>query len=46
MMVDGSDDPSTINKMSKIYESGYDLVCASRYVNGGRHIGGPLLKKI
>ena len=45
MMVDGSDDPSTINKMSKIYESGYDLVCASRYVNGGRHIGGPLLKK-
>ncbi len=45
MMVDGSDDPSTINKMSKIYETGYDLVCASRYVYGGSHIGGPLLKK-
>jgi hypothetical protein len=28
-----------------IREEGYDLVAASRYMKGGRQVGGPLLKK-
>lgn len=43
-MADLADDPRDIDKMvAKIY-SGYDLVCGSRYMKGGSHSGGPLLK--
>ncbi|MCC7371282.1 MAG: glycosyltransferase [Chloroflexi bacterium] len=46
LMADLSDSPATVDKMyAKILE-GYDLVVASRYVKGGRKIGGPLLKYI
>jgi dolichol-phosphate mannosyltransferase len=45
-MADLSDDPSVIPEMVRlIREEGFDLVCASRYMKGGRHIGGPLLKR-
>ncbi len=31
--------------VGKIRDEGYDIVCASRYMKGGRQIGGPRLKK-
>lgn len=45
MMADLSDDVASIGPMAKLHHEGYDLVCASRYVRGGRHIGGPYLKR-
>lgn len=45
-MADLSDDVAIIPKMvAKLREEGFDIVCASRYMKGGRHIGGPWLKK-
>lgn len=45
-MADLSDDLTVVPFMvSKIREHGYDVVCASRYMKGGRQIGGPLFKK-
>jgi dolichol-phosphate mannosyltransferase len=44
-MADLSDDLSVIPRMVElIQDEGYDIVCASRYMKGGRQIGGPLLK--
>jgi glycosyltransferase involved in cell wall biosynthesis len=45
MMADLSDDLSRVDEMYAMIEKGYDLVCGSRYMPGGRQIGGPLLKK-
>ena len=44
-MVDLSDDLSQVEAMVERVEAGADVVCASRYVHGGRQVGGPLLKK-
>ncbi len=45
-MADLSDDVAIIPKMvAKLRDEGFDIVCASRYMKGGRHIGGPWLKK-
>jgi len=44
MMADGSDDAVTINGMVAAAGAGADVVCGSRYMRGGRQIGGPLLK--
>lgn len=45
-MADLSDDPSVAPRMvSLIREGGYDVVCASRYMRGGKQVGGPWLKK-
>ena len=45
-MADLSDDTRAIGEMIRlIREEHYDIVCASRYMRGGQHIGGPLLKK-
>jgi len=45
-MADLSDDPAVIPEMVRlIREEGFDLVCASRYMKGGRQIGGPFLKR-
>jgi dolichol-phosphate mannosyltransferase len=45
-MADLSDDVNVVPEMVHlIREEGYDVVCASRYMRGGRHIGGPLLKR-
>jgi glycosyltransferase involved in cell wall biosynthesis len=43
-MADLSDDYSVVDEMIRLAENGADVVCASRYMRGGRQIGGPLLK--
>ncbi len=44
-MADLSDDLTAVSRMeSMIREHGYDVVCASRYMRGGRQIGGPWFK--
>jgi glycosyltransferase involved in cell wall biosynthesis len=45
-MADLSDDLRVVDEMVRlIRDEGYDIVCASRYMRGGRQIGGPLLKR-
>lgn len=44
MMADLADDPGTVNVMYKKILDGFDVVCASRYSKGGKHLGGPFLK--
>ena len=46
MMADLTDDPVILNQMYEEYEKGFDVVAASRYMKGGRQIGGPILKQI
>lgn len=47
VMADLSDDFSVIDKMYRLITTeGLDIVCGSRYMKGGRHIGGPRLKKL
>jgi len=43
-MADVSDDVSRIGEMVSRVEAGADVVCASRYMPGGRQIGGPRVK--
>ena len=43
-MVDLSDDFARVDEMVARVEAGADVVCASRYVKGGRQVGGPRLK--
>lgn len=43
-MADLSDDHAKIDEMYALFESGADLVAASRYSPGGEQIGGPLVK--
>ncbi len=45
VMGDLSDDLCAVNEMCKKMKEGYDIVCGSRYMKGGKQIGGPLLKK-
>ncbi|AUJ49890.1 glycosyltransferase [Brachyspira hyodysenteriae] len=45
IMADLSDSLEIVDNMyKKITEEGYDLVCGSRYMKGGRQIGGPFFK--
>jgi len=46
VMADLSDDLAVVNEMHRKILDGYDIVCGSRYMKGGRQIGGPLLKKL
>ena len=46
VMGDLSDDLSIVEKMVELYRQGFKVVCASRYMPGGKQIGGPLLKRI
>jgi glycosyltransferase involved in cell wall biosynthesis len=46
MMADVSDDFAKVEEMITRVGAGADVVCASRYMRGGRQIGGPRLKKI
>jgi dolichol-phosphate mannosyltransferase len=44
-MADGSDEPSIVDSMVDLARGGADVVAASRYMRGGRQVGGPLLKR-
>jgi dolichol-phosphate mannosyltransferase len=44
-MADLSDDYSAVDPMCRLMTDGFDLVCGSRYVSGGKQIGGPKFKK-
>lgn len=44
-MGDGSDEPSDIDPMYALARAGADVVAGSRYMRGGRQVGGPLLKR-
>jgi dolichol-phosphate mannosyltransferase len=43
-MADGSDDAEQIDDLCKLVERGVVIAAASRYMSGGRQIGGPMLK--
>lgn len=45
MMADLSDDPGDVDPMYHLAEAGADVVSGSRYMRGGRQLGGPLLKR-
>jgi glycosyltransferase involved in cell wall biosynthesis len=44
VMADLCDDLFTIEKMLNKIDQGYDLVCAARYMKGGKRLGGSRLK--
>lgn len=44
VMADLSDDLAVVSRMFALVGAGYDVVCGSRYMPGGRHVGGPVLK--
>jgi glycosyltransferase involved in cell wall biosynthesis len=47
IMADLSDDLDDLNAMyAKIEDGTYDVMCGSRYMRGGRQIGGPFLKTL
>jgi len=43
-MADLSDDYSVVDEMFEKVKSGFDLVCGSRYMKGGKQLGGPIFK--
>jgi glycosyltransferase involved in cell wall biosynthesis len=43
-MADGCDDPAQIDDLTRLVERGVSVAAASRYMQGGQHIGGPFLK--
>jgi dolichol-phosphate mannosyltransferase len=45
-MADGSDDLRTVDEMVALARAGADVVAASRYMRGGRQVGGPPLKRL
>lgn len=46
VMADSSDDLGVADAMFAKINEGYDIVCGSRYMKGGRQFGGPRLKKL
>jgi len=46
VMADLSDDLAVVDTMFKRMNEGSDIVCGSRYMKGGRQVGGPLFKKM
>ncbi len=45
IMADLADDLSQVDDMYRLYRKGAAVVCGSRYMKGGRQIGGPLVKR-
>lgn len=45
-MADGSDEPKIVDSMVALARQGADVVAASRYMPGGRQVGGPPLKRL
>lgn len=46
VMADLSDDLIKVDEMFEKINKGYDIVCGSRYIKGGKQIGGPWFKKL
>lgn len=46
VMADLSDDIAVVDAMYQKIQEGYDIVCGSRYMKGGKQIGGPWFKKL
>lgn len=46
VMADLSDDLRDVRTMIDLYRKGSAVVCGSRYMRGGRQIGGPLVKRM
>lgn len=46
MMADLTDDPKVLNRMMEKFNQGFDVIAASRYMEGGQQIGGPVVKQI
>lgn len=44
-MADLADDPGSVDQMYALAVAGSDVVAGSRYMKGGRQLGGPLLKR-
>jgi glycosyltransferase involved in cell wall biosynthesis len=44
VMADSSDDLSVVDSMFEKINQGYDIVCGSRYMKGGKQVGGPIVK--
>jgi len=44
-MADNSDDYTVVDEMCRFMGEGCDVVCGSRYMKGGKQIGGPFIKK-
>jgi len=44
VMADLCDDPKTIKEMYNLVIQGYDIVCGSRYMQGGKKQGGPFIQ--
>jgi len=44
-MADLSDDLTQVDAMYALYQQGFDVICGSRYMPGGRLFGGPRLKQ-
>lgn len=45
-MADLSDEMTAVDTMYQLYMQGFDLICGSRYMKGGRLIGGPFFKQL
>jgi glycosyltransferase involved in cell wall biosynthesis len=45
-MADGSDEYDVVDRMVALARDGADVVAASRYMRGGRQVGGPRLKRL
>lgn len=46
VMADLSDDLRIVPRLLRLYREGYRIVCPSRYMRGGRQLGGPFLKAL
>lgn len=44
VMADLCDDPKTIDKMFDKFSKGWDIVCGSRYMKGGKKVGGRIIQ--
>lgn len=45
VMADMSDDLAVVDAMIAKMDQGYHLICGSRYMPGGKQIGGPIIKR-
>jgi hypothetical protein len=45
-MADGSDDPTQVDTLARLVQRGVVVAAASRYMPGGRQIGGPYFKSM